>query len=183
VSDTLSKKVKAPSQNLPTGVLLASTSYYGFCTEANGPWSSDAQIATELLAKHELSAGSPSLSIRSASAIDQVCVTLTDSDGTKHQLNRFGRDGGTVRTLDAMHIRNILQVTVWGTNPDRYDTQRLGKIKITYTASSGFPPDEFGKFADVPLGSFDANGCVLIGFTGSSGKMVDGLSFLFAELH
>jgi hypothetical protein len=186
MSNTLSTKTKAktkaPNQNLPTGVLLACTSYYGFCTPQNGPWHSDAQTVTELLAKRELSSASPSLYIRCASAIDQVCMTLTDADGTKHQLNKFGGDGGTAHTLDAMHLKNILQISVWGTNRDRYDTQRLGKMRITYTASSGFQPDEFGKIADVPLGSFDANGCVLLGFTGSSGAMVDGLSFLFAEM-
>ena len=175
-------KNKAPTQNLPTGVLLASTSYYGFCTQENGPWHSDAQTVTELLAKHELSSASPSLYIRAGSAIDQVRMTLTDADGNKHQLNKFGGDGGDAHTLDAMHMKNILQITMWGTNADRYDTQRLGKMRITYTAGSGLSPDEFGKYGDIPLGSFDANGCVLLGFTGNSGTMVDGLSFLFAEL-
>jgi hypothetical protein len=175
-------KAPAPNGQLPTSVLMAGTGYYGFCTRENGPWNSDAQLVTELLAKRELSSASPSLYIRSASAIDQVRMTLVATDGTKHQLNEFGGNGGNGVTLDANRMKNILQITVWGTSRDRYDTQRLGKIRITYTADSGLQPDEFGKFADVPLGGFDTNGCVLLGFTGSSGVMVDGLSFLFADL-
>ena len=78
---TAAPKASTPPSALPTGVLLASSSYFGFCAAHNGPWHSDAQIITELLAKRELSSASPSLYIRCASAIDQVCMTLTDADG------------------------------------------------------------------------------------------------------
>lgn len=173
-------KAPAPNAQLPSSVLMTTTGYYGFCAPANGPWNTDAQVVTELLAKRVLSSASPSLSIRSARAIDQVRMTLAATDGTKHEMTKFGGNGGTEVTLDARRMSSILQITLWGT--DHYDTKRLGKIRITYTAASGLQPDEFGEFAEIPLGSFDANGCVLLGFTGSSGIMVDGLSFLFADM-
>src|SRR5579875_2362388 len=151
MSETLSTKTSAPSGkngaaaksgsarlNLPTGVLVATTSYLGFCGPENGPWHSDAQTVTELLAKHELSSASPSLYIRASAGLDQVRMTLTDTSHQKHELNKYGGDGDA-RTLDAQRMKNILQISVWGTN--HWDTPRIGKIMFTYTAESKLQPD------------------------------------------
>lgn len=158
---------------------LGASPFYGY-NNPDSPWHSDAGTLLTLIAKNPSSTGiSPTqLKIRSGAAIDnlQMWVTPTNSDQPPVALSQFGGSGGSLSQLDQKQIELISSVAFWGTRA--WDTPRLGQMMITFK-NNVYPPQTFGKNKEFYLGTFEIpSGQVLLGFTGDSGSMVDGISLI-----
>ncbi len=153
--------------------VLTQSPFFGY-NNSGSPWHSDAGTLLTLICQ-DGGVSPVSLFISSGEAIDQLQMTVITSDRQTIKLTKYGNGGGgSGHTLNATQIASIVNVQLWGAT--QWDPPRLGMITINFSSGQ---PQTFGKQQGQYLGAFTVpSGTVLLGFTGDSGSMVDGIALL-----